>query len=118
MDGKQVQHRKDRIAYWEGIINTWKQSNLSRAKFCRNSKVSQSAFGKWYKILNSDTSAHPATSTSVVNRAFSTFVPVKIEKIALTERIVLKMSLTSKVQVVLEFDLANLLQTLKLLEKL
>lgn len=44
---KHIQILKEKRRYWQGHIESWRQSGLSQAEYCRRQSLSIKTFGYW-----------------------------------------------------------------------
>lgn len=68
-----------RANYWEAVIADWKQSCLSKQKFCELKKISLTALYSWIKKLPSSTPVQSEASTTKMSTSRSEsvdFLPV------------------------------------------
>ena len=49
--GATVMTRKERVAYWQGIINQYRDSGLSGAAFCKEHDINPGRFYHWRRRL-------------------------------------------------------------------
>ena len=52
MSKKQINSNRDRRQFWQMVIETWQNSGMSVAKFCKAEGLSEGAFYNWRKKLS------------------------------------------------------------------
>jgi hypothetical protein len=52
--GATVMTKKERLAYWQGIIDEYRDSGLSGAAFCREHNINPGRFYHWRRRLQDD----------------------------------------------------------------
>ncbi len=55
MKNKQIKSKEEKRRYWQGHIESWRQSGLSQAEYCRRNSLPIKSFGYW-KRRNSKSS--------------------------------------------------------------
>ena len=61
----------ERARSWRELVDTWKRSGQTINAFCRHRKLTRSNFDRWRRILASEPSESPATTSS-------SFVPIRV----------------------------------------
>ena len=49
MKNKQIKTKDEKRRYWQGHIESWRQSDLSQAEYCRRNFLPIKSFGYWKK---------------------------------------------------------------------
>ena len=64
-------HRPEKVRFWQGTIDAWKQSGQTVNAFCRAHQITRSYFDRWWRILaaEADISSPPSASA---------FVPIRV----------------------------------------
>ena len=64
MSKRQINSNRDRCQFWQMVIETWQNSGMSVAKFCRAEGLSEGAFYNWRKKLSHVASRQNESSQS------------------------------------------------------
>lgn len=67
----------ERERYWRGIFEQQKESGLSTAAFCKQARITVSAFYNWKSLIGKRDKASSGGTIKVADVA-STFVPMRI----------------------------------------
>lgn len=73
------QRRKDREAYWRGVLQQQAESDLNIAEFCRQESVSAPGFYAWRRKLKDRDAAENPTNGRATKASSRQLLPVRIE---------------------------------------
>jgi hypothetical protein len=64
-------HRPEKVRFWRGTIDAWKQSGQTVNAFCRAHQITRSNFDRWRRILAAEADILSPPSASA-------FVPIRV----------------------------------------
>ncbi len=64
----QTEPSKSRLTRWQTLLEKWKKSGQSQARFCRDNGLNTNTFQYWKKKLTSSEEQHSLISVSVISR--------------------------------------------------
>jgi transposase-like protein len=76
MSSKQAKSNTERRQFWQMVIETWKDSDMSVSKFCKAEGLSEGTFYGWRRRL----SDHPSQQTKQTHSKPSAFIEVALPK--------------------------------------
>ena len=65
------EHRPEKVRFWQGTIDAWKQSGQTLNAFCRAHQITRSNFDRWRRILAAEADVPSPPSASA-------FVPIRV----------------------------------------